>query len=111
MVSALVTALFLAVFQVGLALHIRNTLVSCASEGARLGARADAEPGVAQQRTEALISQSLSPGFADHITVGVVEAAGARAVAVTVVAPLPLLGPWGPKGGLHVVGRAFLERQ
>lgn len=111
MVSALVTAMFLAVFQVGLALHIRNTLVSCASEGARLGARADAEPGLAQQRTQTLISQSLSPRFAEHVSAGVVEVAGVRAVAVDVTSPLPVLGPWGPHAGLHVVGRAFLERQ
>ena len=36
LVSALVTLLFLAVFQVGLALHIRNTLIACASGGRAL---------------------------------------------------------------------------
>ena len=39
LVSGLVSLLFLAVLQVGLALHIRNTLIACASEGAR------SEPG------------------------------------------------------------------
>ena len=42
MVAGLLSLLFLAVFQLGLALHIRNTLISCASEGARYGARANA---------------------------------------------------------------------
>ena len=37
LVSGLVSLLFLAVLQVGLALHIRNTLIACASEGARYG--------------------------------------------------------------------------
>jgi hypothetical protein len=32
-------------------------------------------------------------------------------VAVTVVAPLPVIGPLGPDGRLRVVGRAFLESQ
>jgi hypothetical protein len=35
MTAALLSLMFQAVFQVGLALHIRNTLISCASEGAR----------------------------------------------------------------------------
>ena len=35
LVCTLVLAVFLAVFQLGLALHTRNMLISCASEGAR----------------------------------------------------------------------------
>ena len=60
MVSVLVVVLFLTVFQLGLALHTRNTLISCASEGARLGARADAVAGQGVSRTQSLISSSLS---------------------------------------------------
>ena len=55
MVSALVTLLFLAVFQVGLALHIRNTLISCASEGARSGRGPTPRPRTARTRTRELI--------------------------------------------------------
>ncbi len=111
LVSALVSLLFLAVFQVGLALHIRNTLISCASEGARLGARAGSEPEAGAERTRELIGQSLSPRFSEHVTVEVVDAAGVQVVAVRVVSPLPVLGPLGPDGGVDVVGRAFLEGQ
>ena len=68
MVSVLVVVLFLAVFQLGLALHTRNTLISCASEGARLGARADAVPGQGVSRTQALITASLSARFAHNVT-------------------------------------------
>ena len=50
MVAGLLSLLFLAVFQLGLALHIRNTLIACASEGARYGARADATPGDGEAR-------------------------------------------------------------
>ncbi|WP_270886600.1 TadE family protein [Pedococcus sp. 5OH_020] len=111
MVGALVTLLFVGVFQLGLALHIRNTLISCASEGARLGARADADPELGAVRTRELITESLSGRFAKQVTVSLVDAAGVRAVAVRVVAPLPILGPLGPAGGVDVVGRAFLESQ
>jgi hypothetical protein len=111
MVSVLVVALFLAVVQLGLALHTRNTLISCASEGARLGARADAVAGQGVSRTEALISESLSPRYARHVTSRESVVAGVRVVEVRVVAPIPVLGLLGPSDRLDVVGRAFLEAQ
>jgi hypothetical protein len=111
MVSVLVVLLFLAVFQLGLAMHTRNTLISCASEGARLGARADAVPGQGVSRTETLISSSLSPRYARHVTVRETVVAGVRVVEVRVVAPIPVLGLLGPDDRLDVVGRAFLETQ
>ena len=111
MVSVLVVGLFLAVFQLGLALHTRNTLISCASEGARLGARADAVAGQGVSRTEALISESLSPRYARHVTSRESVVAGVRVVEVRVVAPIPVLGLLGPSDRLDVVGRAFLETQ
>ncbi|GAA2739220.1 hypothetical protein GCM10009867_34390 [Pedococcus aerophilus] len=111
MVSALVTLLFLAVFQLGLALHVRNTLISCASEGARLGARDGARPEDGAERTRELISSSLSARFAGDVTVSTAQAAGVQVVSVRVRAPLPVLGPLGPDRSLDVVGRAFLESQ
>ncbi|HPF82377.1 TadE family protein, partial [Nostocoides australiense] len=51
MVTGLLMFVFAAVFQLGLTLHIRNTLISCAAEGARVGARVDAAPGDAVART------------------------------------------------------------
>lgn len=111
LVSVLVSVLFLAVFQVGLALYVRNTLISCASEGARLGARADAEPGDGAARTRELIDASLSARFAQDVSVEVVDAGGVQVLSVRVRAPLPVLGPFGPDSGFDLVGRAFLERQ
>ena len=111
MVSVLVVVLFLAVFQLGLALHTRNTLISCASEGARLGARADAVPGQGVSRTQALITTSLSARFARNVTSREAVVGGVRVVEVRVVAPLPVIGLLGPDGRLDLVGRAFLESQ
>lgn len=111
MVSALVTLLFLALLQLGMALYVRNTLISCASEGARLGARAGAEPDQGAQRTRALIASSLSRRFAGDVSVDVVAVNGVQVVSVRVVAPVPVLGPLGAGGDFDVVGRAFLERQ
>ena len=111
LVSALVSVLFVAVLQVGLALHVRNTLISCASEGARLGARADSSPGAGAARTRELITASLSARFAQDVTADVVLDGDVQVVAVRVRAPLPVLGPLGPDSGFDLVGRAFLERQ
>ena len=111
MVSILVVVLFLSVFQLGLVLHTRNTLISCASEGARLGARADAVPGQGAARTEALISQSLSPRYARHVSSRETVVDGVRVIEVRVVAPVPVIGLLGPDDRLDVVGRAFVESQ
>jgi hypothetical protein len=111
MVSGLVSVLFVAVFQVGLALHVRNTLISCASEGARVGARAGADPADSVARTRQLIGQSMSPRFAQDVTADVVVVDGVQVVAVRVTAPLPVLGPLGPDRALDVVGHAFREDQ
>lgn len=111
MVSVLVVGVFLAVFQLGLALHTRNTLISCASEGARLGARADAAPEQGVARTQSLISASLSPRYARHVSTRQTLVEGVRVVEVRVVAPVPVLGLLGPDERLDVVGRAFLEAQ
>jgi hypothetical protein len=111
MVGSLVTLMFVALLQVGFALHVRNTLISCASEGARFGARADADPAQGAQRTRELVTQSLSPRFARGVSADVVDVDGVQVVRVRVVAPLPGFGPRGPEGSLDVAGRAFLERQ
>jgi hypothetical protein len=111
LVGGLVTVLFLAVVQLGLALHIRNTLIACASEGARYGARADVDPSIGAERTRQLIGSSLSPRFARGVSASLDDVDGVQVVTVRVVAPLPVLGPLGPDGALDVVGRAFEERQ
>jgi hypothetical protein len=111
LVSALVSVLFVAVLQVGLTLHVRNTLISCASEGARLGARAGSSPSAGAARTRELITASLSSRFAEDVSADVTVDGGVQVVAVRVRAPLPVLGPLGPDDGFDLVGRAFLEGQ
>lgn len=111
MVAGLLSLLFLAVFQLGLALHIRNTLISCASEGARHGARANALPQDGTVRTRELITAILPPRYADDVTETTTMLTGIQVVAVRIQAPLPVLGPLGPGGVLTVQARAFSENQ
>lgn len=111
LVSVLVIVLFLAALQLGLTLHVRNTLIACAAEGARLGARADAAPGAGVGRTRELISTGLSPRFAGDVRATTESVGGVQVMRVRVVAPLPVVGLLGPGGRLDVSGRAYLERQ
>ena len=112
MVASLLMFVALAIFQLGLALYVRNALVSAASEGARFAARADAAPDDGVFRTRSLITASLSEAYARHVSAArLVDPSGVRVVEVTVRAPLPVVGPLGPSGALTVTGRAFAEDQ
>lgn len=111
LVSALVAIMFMAAFQLGLALYVRNTLIADAAEGARYGARADSTPGQGAARARALITDGLSSHFAGDVSAARVSDDGVQVVKVTVVAPMPVVGPWGPGEGLRVSARAYAEDQ
>ena len=109
LVSALLSALLLAVLQVGVAVHVRNTLVAAAAEGARYGADADRTPADGAERTHDLVAASLPAAYAGHVTAGYETVGGLATVVVRVQAPLPLLGLAGPGGDLVVEGHALAE--
>jgi hypothetical protein len=111
MVAGLLSLIFLAIFQLGLALHIRNTLIACASEGARYGARADATPWDGENRARQLIRESLSDRYAEDVQAESITVDGIRVVRLSIDAPLPVIGPMGPDRVLHVQARAFSESQ
>lgn len=109
MVGALLTVLTLSVLQLGLALHIRNTILDAAAEGARYGSLADNNPADGVQRTRDLITTALGPRYARDVTATVTSYLGHPAAEVTVRAPLPLIGLIGPDRALEVKGHASLE--
>ena len=111
MVAGLLSLLFVAVCQLGLALHIRNTLIMSASEGARYGARANSTPQDGEVRARELITRSLSAGYAADVSATTITVDGIQVVQVRVQAPLPVLGLLGPDRVLSVQARAFSERQ
>ena len=112
LVSGLVTFVFLGVLQLGFTLHTRNTLVSCAAEGARVAARQGASPADGVARARALIRASLADGYADDVTASTEDTpSGVRVVVVTVRAPVPVIGPFGIGESMDLVGRAFDESQ
>jgi Flp pilus assembly protein TadG len=111
LVGILLTFLFVALLQLGLALHVRNTLVASAAEGARWGANADRTPADGAAVTRRLIRESLADSFADDVTSGTETVAGVTTVVIRVEARLPLFGLLGPPRTISVRGHAMEEGQ
>jgi len=109
MVGALLTVLTLSVLQLGFALHIRNTVLDAASEGARYAALADNTVLDGAGRTRDLITTAIGDGYARDVTAVADDYLGHPSAIVTVRAPLPLIGLVGIDGGLEVSGHAALE--
>ena len=109
LVGILLTVLFLALLQLGLALHFRNTLVASAAEGARYGANADRDPAQGAAVTRQLIRDSLADSFADGVSSGFETVDGMQTVYVQVDATLPVLGLLGPPRTIRVRGHALEE--
>ncbi len=110
LVTVLLVVLVLAIAQLGLAIHVRNTLVASAAEGARYAANADRdlEHGVA--RTRDLITDALSAHYARDVRAEYVQSGGLVLVRVEVDARIPLVGLAGPSRGLQVAAHAIEER-
>ncbi|PJJ71403.1 TadE-like protein [Diaminobutyricimonas aerilata] len=109
LVGALLTVLTLSVIQLALALHVRNTVIDAAAEGARFAALADNRLDDGVERTRELITTALGESYARDIRAAEGEALGAPATVVTVRTPLPLLGLLGPDRALEVSGHAARE--
>jgi len=109
LVGGLVVLLVVAVLQLALVLHVRNTLVDAAAQGARYAALAGHRPEEGRDRTCALVTAELSPAYAADVTVGRTRLDGLDLVEVRVDAPLPVVGLLGPGGVLSVRGHAPVE--
>lgn len=90
-------------------LHVRNTLVDCAAEGARHGGLADSSPEQGAERARQLIAMSLSPRYAQDVSAASVVRDGLRVVEVTVEAPVPVIGLLGAGRAITVRGHGIEE--
>ncbi len=109
LVMLILVPLFLGILQVALVLHVRNTLASAASDGARYGATADRGPADAAARTREQIGTALSPRYADRVTARPASVGGAPGIEVRVEADVPALGLGGFGIHLSVAGHAVEE--
>jgi Flp pilus assembly protein TadG len=107
LVSALLVVLVTGVLQLALALHVRNTMISCAAEGARVAATEDRSLPDGEARSADMLRAALGDYAVDVVaTRGTVD--GASVVMVTAQAPVPVLGLWG-LGSMSVSVRALEE--
>jgi Flp pilus assembly protein TadG len=109
MVLLVLIPLFLGIVQVGLVLHVRNTLTSAASVGARHAAAFDRGPADGAARTRAVITGVLAERFAGDVEAAETTVDGYPGVVVRVAAEVPALGMWGPGIRLRVEGHAVEE--
>ena len=109
LVTVVLVPLFLGILQLALVLHVRNTLTSAASEGARYAATSDRGPadGVAKAREQ--IAGVLGPSYDDRIEARAVDIDGADGVEIVITATVPALGLGGPSVDLTVRGTAIEE--
>src|SRR4051812_42999839 len=109
LVGGLLTMFFLAIIQLTLVLHIRNTLIDAAASGARYGTLADRNASDAVERTRSLIGMALNEGFAEQVSTREVTVQGMRTLEVTVRSPMPVIGFIGPRDMLEVKGHAAVQ--
>jgi len=94
LVGALLTLLAAGLFQLALTLHVRNIMLSSASEGAHVGALADLDPADGASRASQLATSALG-GLPVAVESRSIDAGESDVVEVTLSAPVPVLGLWG----------------
>ena len=110
MVMVILVPLVLGILQVGLVLHVRNTLTSAASEAARQAATVDGSPDAAELRAQNLIAGTVGAEYATAIEAVPSGVDGYPGVEVRIEAAVPALGLFGPNVHLSVEGHAVAEQ-
>jgi len=112
LVTVLLVALFLMVFQVGLMFHVRTVIASAAAEGARYGAAANRTPAQGATRAQRAVREALGARTAAAIqcTAGrTTLVQGARVVDVVCSGRVPIVFGPSPRISLTVHGHALQE--
>ena len=109
LVSAVLVPLFFAIVQLALVWHVRTTLVSAASQGARYAAAYDRGLDEGKRRTHVVIDEALPSLEGEQVDARFEAANGQRIVEVAVTARVPTLLLWGPTLRLRVSGHAVEE--
>ncbi len=109
LVMVLLIPLVLGVMQVGLVMHVRNTVAAAASEGARAAAAIDASPAIGAERTRRMIRAAIADRYAADVSAGYASVAGVPGTVVHVRTTVPALGWFGPGVNLDIEGHAIRE--
>lgn len=111
LVSLVLIPLFTGILQLGLFLHVRNTMTMCAHEGARVGANYNRDPGDASDYASDCLGEALGPGRkADtQVQSSVESAADGQIVNVTMHGEMQPLGFVSVAIPIDVQGHAVKE--
>ncbi|MGA7688649.1 MAG: TadE/TadG family type IV pilus assembly protein [Jiangellales bacterium] len=109
LVVSLLVMLVLGIAQVGMAIHVRNTVVACAAEGARLAANADRDVADGVALTQRLIASALSDAMVGDVRGRHVPSPAGLDVQIEVSTKLPMVGLAGPARSLTVTAHAVEE--
>ncbi len=109
LVMVVLVPFVLGIVQVGLVLHVRNTITAAASDGARSAATLGSTPADGVERAQDLIRGGLADRYADDVTASVTSLDGVPATEVVIRARVPALGILGPSIELTAEGHAVKE--
>lgn len=109
LIMVLLVPIVLGVLQVGLVMHVRNTLSAAASEGARSAAAIDAGPANGAERARQLIRRAIADRYADDVSAGYASVGGRPGTVVRISTSVPALGLLGPGVSITVEGHAVRE--
>ena len=109
LIASLLTLILAGALQIGLVIHVRNTVIDSAIAGARKASLADQTPRDGQKLTRDLIRVSVGERYAQKVTVSTSQRGAVEIVEVRVTTPLPVLGLWGPAEVWDLRGRSIVE--
>lgn len=109
LVGTLLTALTLAVLQLGFVVYVRGMVHDAAVEGAHYAALADTSLADGAERTRVMITRAVGAGFADDIQIAPSVSLGHPTIEVRVRATLPLIGLLGIAEAMEVSAHAPQE--
>lgn len=109
LVAVVLVPLFFGVLQVGLIWHVKTTLTSAASEGARYGAAYNRSYADGATRTSQVVAEVFGTDFRDEVAASESSIEGQPVVVVSVEAKVPVLAFWGPAITLDVEAHAVKE--
>jgi hypothetical protein len=109
LVAIVLVPLFFGVVQLALVWHVKTTITSAASQGARYAAAYDRGLADGERRTADVIDVALGQSVRDQERASETEIGGQRVVQIVVRARVPTLGFWGPSITVEGTGHAVKE--
>ena len=109
LVAVVLVPLFFAILQLAFVWHVKTTITSAASQGARYAAAYDRDLSDGERRTADVIDQALGRGIVDHEQASETDVAGQQVIQVVVRAKVPTLVFWGPSITVGATGHAVEE--